>query len=46
VSVAELYNKIDSKIVRRMDRYEDISPFLAEITRTAEQRIEASAVLR
>jgi hypothetical protein len=29
-----------------MDRYEDISPFLAEITRTAEQRIEASAVLR
>jgi hypothetical protein len=46
VSVAELYNKIDSKIVRRMDRYEDISPFLAEITRTAEQKIEASAVLR
>ena len=46
VSVAELYNKIDSKIVRRMDRYEDISPFLAEITRTAEQRTEASAVLQ
>ncbi len=46
VSVAELYNKIVSKIVRRMDRYDDISPFLAEITRTAEQRIEASAVLQ
>ena len=32
VSVAELYNKIDSKIVRRMDRYEGIGPILAEVT--------------
>ena len=45
VSVAELYNKIDSKIVRRMDRYEDISPFLAEISRTAEQKIETTAAV-
>jgi hypothetical protein len=46
VSVAELYNKIDSKIVRRMDRYEDIGPFLAEITRTAEKKMEASALVQ
>ena len=45
VSVAELYNKIDSKIVRRMDRYDDISPFLVEITRAADQKIEASAAV-
>lgn len=35
VSVAELYNKIDSKIVRRLDRYEGIGPYLAEVTRPA-----------
>ncbi len=44
VSVAELYNKIDSKIVRRMDRYEDIGPILAEVKApTAAPRIEAYA---
>ena len=31
VSVAELYDRIDSKIVRRLDRYEGIGPYLAEI---------------
>ncbi|WP_210485569.1 hypothetical protein [Microvirga antarctica] len=46
VSVAELYNRIDSKIVRRMDRYEDIGPILAEIApqpKTAAARLEAYA---
>ena len=44
VSVAELYNRIDSKIVRRMDRYEDIGPILAEVKApTAAPRIEAYA---
>ena len=37
VSVAELYNKIDSKIVRRLDRYEGIGPYLAEISRQSER---------
>ncbi len=46
VSVAELYNKIDSKIVRRMDRYDDIGPFLAEITRPSEQPPAATAALQ
>ncbi|MCB8820132.1 transglycosylase SLT domain-containing protein [Microvirga rosea] len=49
VSVAELYNRIDSKIVRRMDRYEDIGPLLAEISppqqqRTVERTFEANAL--
>ncbi|SCX99010.1 transglycosylase SLT domain-containing protein [Microvirga guangxiensis] len=46
VSVAELYNKIDSKIVRRLDRYEGIGPYLAEITRPASDVTETSAVTR
>jgi hypothetical protein len=46
VSVAELYNKIDSKIVRRLDRYDDIGPYLAEISNMAEQAVEATAVVR
>jgi hypothetical protein len=46
VSVAELYNKIDSKIVRRLDRYESIGPYLAEITRPAERVTEATAVVQ
>jgi hypothetical protein len=44
VSVAELYNKIDSKIVRRLDRYDGIGPYLAEITRPADRTLEASTV--
>jgi hypothetical protein len=44
VSVAELYNKIDSKIVRRLDRYDDIGPYLAEITRPVAEVTETSAV--
>jgi Transglycosylase SLT domain len=44
VSVAELYDKIDSKIVRRLDRYEGIGPYLAEIARPAERTAEASAL--
>jgi hypothetical protein len=44
VSVAELYNKIDSKIVRRLDRYESIGPYLAEVTRPASDVTETSAV--
>ncbi len=46
VSVAELYNKIDSKIVRRLDRYEGIGPYLAEVTRPAEQMIETTATVQ
>lgn len=50
VSVAELYNKIDSKIVRRLDRYEGIGPYLAEISRqpgrTAEVSAEASPLVQ
>ncbi|EIM25550.1 transglycosylase SLT domain-containing protein [Microvirga lotononidis] len=47
VSVAELYNKIDSKIVRRLDRYEGIGPYLAEISRQSEERTsEASALVQ
>lgn len=47
VSVAELYNKIDSKIVRRLDRYEGIGPFLAEVTRpaAAQPSLEASTTV-
>lgn len=48
VSVAELYNRIDSKIVRRMDRYEDIGPLIAEIShpqpRMVERTYEANAL--
>ncbi|WP_262270939.1 lytic transglycosylase domain-containing protein [Microvirga yunnanensis] len=43
VSVAELYNKIDSKIVRRLDRYEGIGPYLAEISRQADRTAAADA---
>jgi Transglycosylase SLT domain len=43
VSVAELYNKIDSKIVRRLDRYDDIGPYIAEINGMASRAIEATA---
>lgn len=43
VTVAELYNKIDTKIVRRLDRYEGIGPYLAEVTRPVEVT-ETSAV--
>jgi len=46
VSVAELYNKIDSKIVRRLDRYEGIGPYLAEISRQAERTAEATPVVQ
>jgi hypothetical protein len=47
VSVAELYNRIDSKIVRRMDRYEDIGPILAEVTApAAAPRMEAYAAVQ
>ncbi|MBF9232008.1 transglycosylase SLT domain-containing protein [Microvirga alba] len=46
VSVAEFYNKIDSKIVRRMDRYEDIGPYLAEVSRMSERTQQANAVVR
>jgi len=44
VTVAELYNKIDSKIVRRLDRYEGIGPYLAEVTRPVSDVTETSAV--
>ncbi|MCB5176371.1 transglycosylase SLT domain-containing protein [Microvirga lenta] len=46
VTVAEFYNKIDSKIVRRLDRYDDIGPYLAEITEQNGRTIEASAVVQ
>ncbi|WP_194164653.1 transglycosylase SLT domain-containing protein [Microvirga thermotolerans] len=49
VSVAELYNRIDSKIVRRMDRYEDLRPLIAEISRpahrTVARTVEANALM-
>ena len=49
VSVAELYNRIDSKIVRRMDRYEDLGPLIAEIShppapRAVVRTLEANAL--
>jgi hypothetical protein len=44
--VAELYNKIDSKIVRRLDRYEGIGPYLAEISRQTERTAEAAALVQ
>lgn len=43
VSLAELYNKIDSKIVKRMDRYDDIGPYIAEVTNMSGRTVEASA---
>lgn len=47
VSIAELYNKIDSKIIRRMDRYTNIGLYLAEIRQEAERMtVEASALVR
>lgn len=46
VTVAEFYNKIDSKIVRRLDRYDDIGPYLAEINTMAERTMEANAVVQ
>ncbi len=46
VSVAELYNKIDSKIVRRLDRYEGIGPYLAEVTARMAEPTETSAIVR
>jgi hypothetical protein len=46
VTVAEFYNKIDSKIVRRLDRYDDIGPYLAEINTLAERTMEATAVVQ
>jgi hypothetical protein len=46
VSVAELYNKIDSKIVRRLDRYEGIGPYLAEATARAAEPTETSAIVQ
>jgi hypothetical protein len=47
VSVAELYNRIDSKIVRRMDRYEDIGPYIAEATNMIGRTVQqATAVLQ
>ncbi len=46
VSVAELYNKIDSKIVRRMDRYAGIGPYLSEVTRPVEQVADQALKVR
>ncbi|HET9583209.1 MAG TPA: lytic transglycosylase domain-containing protein, partial [Bradyrhizobium sp.] len=46
VSVAELYNRIDSKIVRRMDRYEEIGPILAEDHAPSSPRVAAYAEAR
>ncbi|MGO4389171.1 transglycosylase SLT domain-containing protein [Microvirga sp. 2YAF29] len=46
VSVAELYNKIDSKIVRRLDRYEGIGPYLAEVTARTVEPTETSAIVQ
>ena len=46
VSVAELYNKIDSQIVRRLDRYEGIGPYLAEVARPTERNVETTASVR
>jgi len=46
VTVAELYNKIDSKIVRRLDRYEGIGPYLAEVTRRTERTAQATPLVQ
>jgi hypothetical protein len=43
VTVAELYNRIDTKIVRRMARYYEIGPYLAEIKQPTGTTLEARA---
>jgi hypothetical protein len=45
ITVAEFYDRIDSKIVRRLDRYDELTPLPPSTTRTAGS-VEASAVLR
>jgi hypothetical protein len=45
VSVAELYDKIDTKIVKRLNRYDDIAPLVAgSPTRVSVRTVEANAV--
>jgi hypothetical protein len=46
VTVAEFYNKIDSKVVKRMDRYEDIGPYIAEVSRMSGRNQQATVVVR
>ncbi|NIX76844.1 transglycosylase SLT domain-containing protein [Microvirga terricola] len=46
VTVAEFYNNIDSKIVKRMDRYEDIGPYIAEVTRMSGRTQQATVIAR
>jgi hypothetical protein len=44
VSVAELYDRIDSKIVRRLDRYDNLAPQIANLNNGPQRTVEASAV--
>lgn len=50
VSVAEFYNRIDTKIVRRLDRFDDIGPLIAEATREpvrmSVHTVEANALVQ
>lgn len=46
VTVAEFYNKIDSKVVKRMDRYEDIGPYIAEVSRMSGRTQQANTLVR
>jgi Transglycosylase SLT domain len=46
ISIAEFYERIDSKIMRRLDRYEELTPLPTDPTQTADRTLAASAVLR
>jgi hypothetical protein len=46
ITIAEFYERIDSKIVRRLDRYEDLMPLPTSPTLAAGRSLAASAVLR
>jgi hypothetical protein len=37
------YDKIDSKIVRRLDRYDSMAPMIAATSQIAGRRMEATA---
>lgn len=46
VTVAEFYERIDSKIVRRLNRYDDLAPGVVPPSEIAGRSMQASAALR
>jgi hypothetical protein len=46
VTVAEFYERIDSKIVRRLNRYDDLAPGVVPPSEVAGRSMQASAALR